>query len=79
MVGFVSQEPAPSSLKAVSSQNQSSRNLDSREFILLHAPPSVYSPRLTLNISEPLVRHPGIRRDGAAGPRQPSRAIGLIK
>lgn len=74
MVGFVSQRNCsiePDGL--VSLQNQSSRDLDPREFILLQGPPSVYSPRLTLNISEPLVRHPG----RAAGPRQPSRAIGL--
>ncbi|WP_292524591.1 hypothetical protein [Mesorhizobium sp.] len=41
--------------------------------------PSVYDPRLTINISEPLERRPGIGWNGAASPRQPRRAIGLGK
>ncbi|OWK21431.1 hypothetical protein AJ88_23495 [Mesorhizobium amorphae CCBAU 01583] len=41
--------------------------------------PSVFDPRLTVDISEPLVRGPGIGWNGAASPRQPSRTISLGK
>jgi hypothetical protein len=80
MVCLISQEPAGPSPPAWS-RRPTTCNLtnDPGTSIPAAGRPSVYDPRLTINVSEPLVRHPGVGWNGAASPRQPCRAIGLSK